>query len=91
MKLLRAVLVGVGPFEELVLPFADDNGEARPITIVHGGGGKAFPAWAEHWAGLGCVIDLQSAACLIQTIATKLVHHAAALFAEIGSPLSEAF
>ena len=39
MKLLRAVLVGVGPFEELVLPFADDNGEARPITIVHGGGG----------------------------------------------------
>jgi len=39
MKLLRAVLVGVGPFEELVLPFADENGEARPITLIHGGGG----------------------------------------------------
>jgi hypothetical protein len=39
MKLLRAVLVGVGPFEELVLPFADENGEPRPITVIHGGGG----------------------------------------------------
>jgi hypothetical protein len=39
MKLLRAVLVGVGPFEELVLPFADENGEARPLTVIHGAGG----------------------------------------------------
>jgi hypothetical protein len=39
MKLLRAVLVGVGPFEELVLSFADENGEARPVTVIHGGGG----------------------------------------------------
>jgi len=39
MKLLRAVLVGVGPFEELVLPFADENGEPRPVTVIHGGGG----------------------------------------------------
>ena len=39
MKLLRAVLVGIGPFEELVLPFADENGEARPVTVLHGGGG----------------------------------------------------
>jgi hypothetical protein len=39
MKLLRAVLIGVGPFEELVLPFADDDGEARPVTVIHGGGG----------------------------------------------------
>src|SRR5450432_1690083 len=39
MKLLRAVLVGVGPFDELVLPFCDENGEARPVTVIHGGGG----------------------------------------------------
>jgi len=39
MKLLQAVLVGVGPFDKLVLPFADENGEARPVTVVHGAGG----------------------------------------------------
>jgi hypothetical protein len=39
MKLLRAVLVGIGPFEELALPFADENGEARAVTVIHGGGG----------------------------------------------------
>jgi len=39
MKLVRAVLVGVGPFEELVLPFADENGEPRSVTVIHGGGG----------------------------------------------------
>jgi len=39
MKLLQAVLVGVGPFEKLVLPFADEAGEARPMTVIHGAGG----------------------------------------------------
>jgi len=39
MKLVRAVLVGVGPFEELVLPFADEDGEPRAVTVIHGGGG----------------------------------------------------
>ena len=39
MKLLQAVLVGVGPFEKLVLPFADENGDARPVTVIHGAGG----------------------------------------------------
>jgi hypothetical protein len=39
MKLLQAVLVSVGPFEKLVLPFADDNGEARAVTVIHGAAG----------------------------------------------------
>jgi hypothetical protein len=39
MKLLRAVLAFVGPFEEIALSFADENGEARPVTVIHGGGG----------------------------------------------------
>ena len=39
MKLLQAALVGVGPFDKLVLPFADENGEARPLTVIHGAGG----------------------------------------------------
>ena len=39
MNLLQAVLVGVGPFERLVLPFADDNGEVRRVTLIHGAGG----------------------------------------------------
>lgn len=39
MKLLKAALVGVGPFERLLLPFTDDQGEARPVTVIHGSGG----------------------------------------------------
>src|SRR3954471_5705788 len=39
MKLLQAVLVGVGPFEKLVLPFVDEAGEARAMTVIHGAGG----------------------------------------------------
>jgi hypothetical protein len=31
--------VSVGPFDKLVLPFADENGEARPVTVIHGAGG----------------------------------------------------
>lgn len=39
MKLLQAALVKVGPFDKIVLPFADDHGEARPVTVIHGAGG----------------------------------------------------
>ncbi len=39
MKLVQATLAFVGPFDKLVLPFADDNGEARPVTVIHGAGG----------------------------------------------------
>src|SRR5438105_4558413 len=39
MKLVQLALVGVGPFDQLVLPFADDGGEARPLTVIHGAGG----------------------------------------------------
>lgn len=39
MKLVQAALVGIGPFDRLVLPFADDNGEPRSVTIIHGAGG----------------------------------------------------
>jgi len=39
MKLLQAVLVGVGQFEKLVLPFANESGEARALTVIHGAGG----------------------------------------------------
>lgn len=39
MKLLQAVLVGVGPFDKLVLPFADEAGEARALTVIHGQAG----------------------------------------------------
>lgn len=39
MKLVEASLAFVGPFDKLVLPFADDNGEPRPVTVIHGAGG----------------------------------------------------
>ncbi|MFC1641645.1 hypothetical protein ACFL5O_02995 [Myxococcota bacterium] len=39
MHLLGARLVGVGPFEDVRFPFSDDEGEARMVTVVHGGGG----------------------------------------------------
>jgi len=39
MKLLQAVLVGIGPFEKLVLPFTDEAGEPRAMTVIHGAGG----------------------------------------------------
>jgi hypothetical protein len=39
MKLLQAVLAFVGPFEKLVLPFADEGGEARALTVIHGASG----------------------------------------------------
>jgi hypothetical protein len=39
MKLVQVALVGVGPFDKLVLPFADEHGEPRPLTVIHGAGG----------------------------------------------------
>jgi dienelactone hydrolase len=35
---------------------AESSAERRPaVVLMHGGGGKAFKAWAEHWAGRGYV------------------------------------
>lgn len=39
MHLLGLRLVGVGPFEDLTLPFADDDGDPRLLTVIHGAGG----------------------------------------------------
>jgi hypothetical protein len=39
MKLVQAALVGIGPFDQLVLPFANEDGEVRPLTVIHGAGG----------------------------------------------------
>lgn len=32
-------MVGVGPFADLELLFIDDDGESRPVTVIHGDGG----------------------------------------------------
>ncbi len=39
MYLLRAQLEQVPPFGTIELPFADEDGRARPLTVVHGAGG----------------------------------------------------
>jgi hypothetical protein len=39
MRLLRAWLVGLGPFEKLAVPFVDEDGKPRLVTVIHGGGG----------------------------------------------------
>jgi hypothetical protein len=39
MHLVGARLVGIGPFEDVSFPFADEDGEPRMVTVVHGGGG----------------------------------------------------
>ncbi|MEO7032890.1 MAG: hypothetical protein ABI548_03570 [Polyangiaceae bacterium] len=39
MKLVQVALVGVGPFDKLVLPFADEQGDPRALTVIHGAGG----------------------------------------------------
>jgi hypothetical protein len=39
MHLLRMRLSGLGPFGEIDLGFADDDGDPRLVTVVHGGGG----------------------------------------------------
>ncbi|MBI5801453.1 MAG: alpha/beta fold hydrolase [Verrucomicrobia bacterium] len=38
---------------------AEGNGPFPAMVLVHGGGGKAFSAWAEHWARRGyCAIAM---------------------------------
>jgi hypothetical protein len=39
MRLLRAEVVGIGPFDSLAFPFVDDEDKPRLLTVVHGGGG----------------------------------------------------
>ena len=40
----------------------DGPGPFPAMVLVHGGGGKAFPAWAEHWAKRGyCAIAMDLA------------------------------
>lgn len=39
MRLIRALIRGSGPFERVELPFADDGGNPRLLTVIHGGGG----------------------------------------------------
>ncbi|MFT3723985.1 MAG: hypothetical protein QM773_10390 [Hyphomonadaceae bacterium] len=39
MRLIRALIRGSGPFERVELPFAEEDGRARLLTVVHGGGG----------------------------------------------------
>lgn len=39
MFLSSARLIFVGPFDDLVLPFSDDEGRPRRVTVIHGAGG----------------------------------------------------
>src|SRR4029434_8375684 len=42
-------------FDYLARPSHPSPGKSPAIVLVHGGGGKAFSAWAEHWAKQGYV------------------------------------
>jgi dienelactone hydrolase len=42
-------------FAYLARPAHPSPGKSPAIVLVHGGGGKAFSAWAEHWAKQGYV------------------------------------
>ena len=42
-------------FAYLGRPADQSVGQRPAIVLVHGGGGKAFKAWAEHWAQRGYV------------------------------------
>ena len=39
MHLASVRMVGIGPFDDVVVPFCHDDGEPRLVTVVHGGGG----------------------------------------------------
>jgi dienelactone hydrolase len=50
-------------FAYLGLP-ATGKGPSPALVLVHGGGGKAFRAWAEHWASRGYVaLAMDTAGC----------------------------
>jgi dienelactone hydrolase len=43
---------------------AEGHGPFPAMVLVHGGGGKAFPNWAEHWAKRGYVaLAMDTAGC----------------------------
>jgi hypothetical protein len=39
MHLVRALIAASGPFDRIEVPFADDEGHPRALTVVHGTGG----------------------------------------------------
>jgi hypothetical protein len=39
MQLVRALIAASGPFERVEVPFADEEGRPRALTVVHGAGG----------------------------------------------------
>ncbi len=39
MRLVAARVIGVGPFEDVRFPFADEAGTPNRVSVVHGGGG----------------------------------------------------
>ncbi len=39
MWLTRVLIRGSGPFERVILPFADDEGKPRSVTVIHGAAG----------------------------------------------------
>jgi hypothetical protein len=39
MRVSRVELVAMGPFDHVVFPFSDEQGEPRAVTVIHGGGG----------------------------------------------------
>ena len=43
---------------------ASGNGPFPAMVLVHGGGGKAFRDWADHWAKRGCIaLAMDTAGC----------------------------
>ncbi|HEV8247228.1 MAG TPA: hypothetical protein VGP93_15730, partial [Polyangiaceae bacterium] len=51
MRLLRAEITGVGPFDSITIPFADDEDKPRRLTIVHGAGGVGKTSVLQAIAG----------------------------------------
>lgn len=83
MKLVRAVLVGVGPFEELVLPFADENGEPRAVTVIHGGAGTGKSTV------LSAIGSTRPGHCVVQPARAEPREHAPAPFCACDWALGE--
>jgi len=75
MKLVQAVLVSVGPFEKLVLPFADEAGEPRAVTVIHGAGGVGKSSV------LAAVASTRPGHCVVQPARSEPSQSAAQPFA----------